>query len=278
MGDGINGDRTLKWDPVTDALDAFFQDPASTGVSASLTFFPHPNDVCNPSAYFTPAVGMRGLPELSFGMAMDLVSPGGNTPTRPAVLGLIDYVAEARLKDPSQRYAMVLVTDGEPDTCNSSVNNVALELAKVASETPTYVIGVGQSLASLDQLAMSGGTDKATLVEVGDAQATKTQFLAALDAIRGLVLTCNFAIPAPPMGMSIDYQQVNITFTPGGGTPSLVPYDKDCAGTGPGWRYDDPMNPKEVQLCPASCAAARDDRDSKLDLLFGCTTIGNLIS
>jgi hypothetical protein len=279
MGDGVNGDPLLKWQPVTDALDAFFQDPASKSVKASLTFFPAPSDICNSDAYYTPAVPMRALPELSFGTAMDQVMPGGNTPTLPAVTGMIQYVDDTRASFPAERYAIVLVTDGEPDTCNSSVNNVALELAKVAGVTPTYVIGVGQSLASLDQLAMSGGTDKATLVDVGDANATKAQFLAALDAIRGLVLTCNFAIPPPPMGMMIDFQQVNLTWTPSDTmTPSLVPYDKDCSSGGPGWRYDDPANPKEVQLCAPSCDAARGDRDGKIDVLFGCTTIGNLIS
>ena len=40
MGDGKNGDRTKKWDPVTAALNAFFADPESAGITASLSMFP----------------------------------------------------------------------------------------------------------------------------------------------------------------------------------------------------------------------------------------------
>ena len=79
--------------------------------------------------------------------------------------------------------------------------------------------------------------------------------------------------------MTIDFTQVNVTFTPSSTmTPELIPYDKDCSsGTG-GWRYDDPNNPTQVELCPPTCDAARADRDGTINTLFGCTTVGNLIS
>jgi hypothetical protein len=168
--------------------------------------------------------------------------------------------------------AVVLVTDGDPDTCDSSVNDVALQLSKVAATIPTYVIGVGENIASLNQLAQAGGTGSPTLVAVGDPDTTKMQFLAALDAIRGLVVSCDFAIPAAPAGMTIDYSAVNVTFTPStSSTPQLWPYDPMCSGLG--WRYDDPNNPKEVILCPAACDEAHIDRTAALQVLFGCGSV-----
>jgi hypothetical protein len=277
MGDGINGDPKLKWQPVTDALKAFFEDPASTGVSASLHYFPG-SDMCNPDAYYTPAVSLRSLPDLAFRMSMDMTVPMGSTPTLPAVTGAIQYAQDAQAMDTTQRLAIVLVTDGDPDSCNSSVANVSLALSMVQKTIPTYVIGVGQDLMSLNNLATAGGTGSPTLVAVGDPTTTKTQFLAALDSIRGLVLSCDFPIPAAPVGQTIDFTQVNVTFTPSlSMQPELLPYDKDCSSGLAGWRYDDPMKPTQVELCPPSCAAARTDRDARIDLLFGCTTIGNLI-
>jgi hypothetical protein len=281
MGDGINGDPTLKWQPVTAALDAFFNDPASTGVSASLQFFPQ-SDMCNSDAYYLyspPSVDMRGLPDLAFGMSMSMVTPSGSTPTLPVVQGAIQYAQDTAAMGSGQRVAIVLVTDGEPDTCNSSINNVALELAKVSAQIPTYVIGVGESLTSLDQLAMAGGTQAATLVAVGDPTTTKMKFLEALDEIRGLVLSCDFAIPPAPSGMTIDYSMVNVTFTPSTtGSPSLLPYDKDCNSNGPGWSYDDANNPTKVVLCPVSCADARGDRNAAINVLFGCGTVGEPVN
>ena len=88
------------------------------------------------------------------------------------------YAQDTLSTNPLQRMAMVLVTDGEPDACSSSLANVSLELAKADQlNIPTYVIGVGTDLTSLDQLAMAGGTTAPTLVAVGDPATTKTQFL-----------------------------------------------------------------------------------------------------
>ena len=79
--------------------------------------------------------------------------------------------------------------------------------------------------------------------------------------------------------MTIDYTQVNVTFAPSVTmTPQLIPYDKDCSTGMAGWRYNDPNNPTQVQLCPPSCDAARSDSAGAINLLFGCTTVGNLIS
>jgi hypothetical protein len=277
MGDGVNGDPTMKWDPVTAALKAFFEDPASVGVSASLQYFslPNSNDICNLSGYYTPAVSMRTLPDLSFGTSMDSVMPMGSTPTLPAMEGALMYAQDTLDANPGSHVATVLVTDGDPDICDSSVNDVALQLSMFEPKVTTYVIGVGTDLPNLNQLASAGGTGAPTLVAVGDPATTKMQFLAALDAIRGLIVSCNFAIPTPPAGMKIDFTQVNVSFTPSSTmVPELIPYDKDCSNSTGGWRYDDPNNPTQVELCPPTCDAAKADPSGAINVIFGCATLG----
>jgi hypothetical protein len=280
MGDGINGDRTLKWDPVTEALAAFFGDAQSMGVQASLVFFPYamnPAERCNPSAYYAADVQMRALPDpLTFKGAMQGTSPSGNTPTRPAILGAIDYAKDQAMLNPKRRHAIVLVTDGEPDDCNSSVANVSLEVAKVAGTIPTYVVGVGGALAMLNMIAQSGGTGAPTFITVGDAAKTKSEFLNALNAIRGLEVSCNLPVPSPPAGQTFVRDQVNVVYTPGTGAPSQLLYDKDCS-SGFGWRYDDEANPKTIELCATSCANAKADKMARIDVVLGCITAGDPI-
>jgi hypothetical protein len=279
MGDGINGDPNLKWKPVTAALESFFADPMSLGMSASLAFFPASNmtDQCNPSLYYFASVPMTTLPDpTQFQSAIAAITPQGNTPTLPAIQGAIDYAKDTRDATPGSRTAIVLVTDGDPDVCNSSVNNVSLEVAKVAQSIPTYVIGVGQSLTSLSMIAQSGGTGQPTLVSVGDASQTANDFQQALEAIRGLVLTCDLQLPAPPPGMSLDYHSVNVAFTPSSGAAEELLYNSACT-TGVGWRYDDPSHPSQVVLCDDTCNTVKQDHGGRVDVVFGCATAGDLI-
>ena len=250
---------------------------SSAGLSASLALFPSATDVCNPSVYYAAAVPMEPLPDATrFAQAMAAAMPMGDTPTRPAILGAIDYAKDTSDATPGARTAIVLVTDGDPDVCDSSVANVSFEVAKVASTIPTYVIGVGQSLSSLDMIAASGGTGAPTLVDVGDSAATKSEFLTALENIRGLVLSCDFPLPSPPAGMTLDFTAVNVLYTPSAPPPTQLLYDSACS-TGIGWRYDDPKQPTKVELCPSSCATVRQDHGGRIDVVFGCATDGNLI-
>ncbi len=278
MGDGINGDPTLKWNPVTAGLEAFFADAASAGTAASLAYFPSlSTDQCNPSVYYDAAVKITALPDsMTFAKSIAVTSPAGNTPTRPAILGAIDYAKDTSDARPGTRTAIVLVTDGEPDLCDSSVANVSLEVAKVAASIPTYVIGVGQSLGSLAMIAQSGGTGAPTVVSVGDPAQTAADFQKALEAIRGLQVSCDLPLPSPPSGMALDFQSVNVVFTPSAGAPAQLVYNSTCA-TGVGWRYDDPKAPTRVILCDQSCGLAKADHAGRIDVVFGCATAGDLI-
>jgi|GEM_PF-5458830 len=63
MGDPNSGGApALSWNPVTNALEAFFADNGSAGMSAALTFFPNAVNSCSASDYYTPEVPLTVLP------------------------------------------------------------------------------------------------------------------------------------------------------------------------------------------------------------------------
>lgn len=169
MGDGSQPcyDRTLKWEPVVAAAKQFFQDPSSTGLSASMTFFPgvNPNGepnmggfgggdpaLCQGDLYATPDVPVTTLPSPAFATALDAVTPAADaawrlgTPTGPALEGTLTQIEALKAANPNNKYVIVLVTDGAPALCDTqtdSIQNVASIAQRAAmDDIPTYVIGV----------------------------------------------------------------------------------------------------------------------------------------
>ncbi len=285
MGDGRNGNRTEKWDPVTAALRSFFTDPDSTGIMASLSVFPlnknkttgaADNDIpadCNAAAYVDPVVPPTALPnDTTFAAAIQEMDPPNEygTPTYPALSGTIQYAQSLLEEDSTRKVAIVMVTDGEPVSCrNNTISNTAMAAAAVADQIPTYVIGVGDSLTSLNTIAEGGGTDEAFIVTVDDPEKTRTELLDAINLIRGEALSCDIDIPAPPAGKRLDPDKVNVQFTAADQDPVSLKYGTECSGDTE-WRYDDPAKPTTIQLCESACSQVKADPNGKLDVVFGC--------
>lgn len=281
-------DPAAKWIPVGTAMNGFFADPTSAGMSASLGFFPKASSqgatLCQPTDYTTPAVALTTLPNATvFKNAIAGQKPGGNTPTEVALNGAITYAKTVAKSHPNDVTAVVLVTDGEPTECASAVGqniSVVRGIAQSAASDPqtpikTYVIGVGANLTNLNQIASGGGTGTATIVSTTNPTQTSADFQKALEKIRGQALSCDLALPKPPDGKSLDINAVNVVATLGG-KEEVLSYNKDCKG-GTGWHYDDPNSPKLVQLCPTSCSAIRADSGGKVAIAFGCATKGGVI-
>ena len=260
-----------KWTSCKSGLTSFFADPQSAGLSASLQFFPLSNE-CSAATYAAPAVAMRALPDAtSFANTMNANSPNGGTPTLPALTGAIEYAQSVQKSNPGNKVAIVLVTDGEPNDCNSSVSNVANEAASASSSIPTFVIGIGNT-GNLDQIAQAGGTTKATIVSTNSAQQTATDFQTALNAIRGLTLACEYQIPAPPQGQTFDESKVNVVYTPANAGQETLAYNQTCTG-GTGWHYDDTTKPSKIILCQSTCDSVQ-QQSGKIDIVLGCATNG----
>lgn len=277
-------DPALKWDPVATATKAFFTDPASAGLSASVTFFPDQSNVrCTDGAYQMPDVPMTELPSTVPGAAIDMVGNQewlGGTPTLNAMRGVISYV-EQRAQTTPGRYVIVLVTDGYPEGCDDEdnmISAVSAAASAIAATVPTYVIGVAnppisgapETVINLTQIAMAGGTGQAYIINTGDPTQTATSFKAAVDSIRGAAISCDARIPPAPTGSTFDKQKVAVSYT-SNGTATALTYDAACAMPN-SWHYDDPTTPTEVVLCPNTCSAIQADPNGALSVEFSCNT------
>jgi len=280
MGDTTESpffDPTKRWIPVGDAMKAFFTDPASAGMRASLSFFADAANSCNVASYSTAEVPLTALPSSTLSATIDAHAPKGDTPTRAAMQGAIAQAQAVLASHPGEKTVIVLVTDGEPYGCginnatqsNAEVGNVVNDVSAVAATIPTYVVGVGPSVSNLDAVATAGGT-AALHVSVGTPATTTAELVTAMGKIRGQLASCDFAIPAPPDGRTLDLDKVFVVRTPSGKAPETMPYDQSC--TSPGWRYDDPKKPAKVILCDATCNVVKTDPGGKIDVHFACVS------
>jgi von Willebrand factor type A domain len=270
-----------KWSACTTGLKSFFRDPSSQNLYAALQVFPDTSDQCSVSAYQNYLVPETPLPDTAGKLAAALDANGPQksyeTPTLPALKGAIAYAqsVQAQLTG-GEKVAVVLVTDGEPNACNSTAQAVADEAAKVAGTIPTYVIGIGSLIANLDLIARGGGTGKAIMVSDSNPAQITPDFEAAVGQIKNQALGCEYSLPKPPNGQTLDINAVNVNYTPGGGGPQTLQYSKDCSNPN-GWHYDNTSTPQHVEMCPGICDTLKKDTGGgKLDVIFGCKTAGDV--
>ncbi len=268
-----------RWTPVTSALESFFE-TATADTNASLQFFPlDAADAvrCEATNYATMPVAMTQLPDnTAFKAAIGATTPKGSTPTLAALKAGLTYAEQVRndlaTQKKSGKVVMVMATDGSPYGCGAAntLEASAKEAQAVAHMVPTYVIGVGPKLQQLDTIAQAGGTTSAILVPVTNPTQTATDFRHALDNIRGHAISCSYALPKLKPGEVLDPTRVNVTSTPAGGLPGVMPYDQNCSG-GAGWRYDDPNSPTRIELCDVSCESVQ--KEGAIDVVVGCKTV-----
>jgi hypothetical protein len=279
-GDGGPRDCTntnSKWKQATNAVKTFVSSPDSRGIKASLIMFPfadNSSQMCQSSKYSTALVNDISLPDSTqIGAALDAhVSNGGQTPTKDALTGTIEFAQTVQAANPKDKVAIVIATDGYPQGCTDDSNiTPSCNAAKgVASTIPTYVIGVGDLASQLDQLAAAGGTTKSFTASTSTPSMVGSQLTAAFNTIRGASMSCNFNIPAAPMGMTLDYTKVNVQVTLKG-TPGTIKQSQDCSDPA-GWKYDNATNPTLIELCSMECDSVKADAYSSVNLILGCAT------
>lgn len=242
---------------------------------------------CDAADYATPAVPMDTLPDNAAALDAEIAqqNPEGNTPTSPALQGTVDFCLTHKQQNPLHAVVAVLATDGIPTQCPptdaAAISQIAADAYNGSPSVPTFVIGVVSpsdpgAQATLDQIAASGGTSDAFIV---DPNGDVTQaFLDALNAIRGNALACEYLVPQPDPPDVIDYGLVNVEHTPpGASTPDTIPYvgsEANCDPVNGGWYYDiDPAqgDPTRILMCPATCAMLQEGGD--LEIRVGCETV-----
>jgi len=199
------------------------------------------------------------------------VSPKGGTPMSATLRTITSRLRSERMRHPMH---LVLVTDGEPNHCQSSVDSVATEAAAAAADVKTYVIGVGDALSNLNKIAAAGGTGQAILVSTSSSTTISDSFKAALGTIASQALSCDYKIPAPPNGQSIDPNKVNVRYSATGGVGTTLTYSANCATDG--WHYDSASGPSKIILCPSTCDRVMKDKGAKIDVFFGCAVKGGI--
>jgi len=268
-----------KWTAAGAAMKSFFTSPSVAGIHASMTLFPKYDAYpafCNESEYTAPDVAVTDLPTTTFGAALDATGPQygkGGTPTVSALSGAMSYAQQLQktiAKDAT--VAVVMVTDGVPEVCSDKgdVGPASAVAAANATSIPTYIVGVGDDLASLNQIAAAGGTKQALMVSVGDPTQTQKDLSAAIQAIKVAAVSCEYAIPSPPDGETLDPAKLNVQYTPTGGAAQELDYDATCA-SGSGWHYDDANHPTRVIACGSTCTSIK-NLGGKVDMQFGCAT------
>lgn len=271
-----------KWQPIVAATKAFFAEPEAAGISASLTFFPGAGGTqaqCAPAAYVEPDVPQTLLPSGVFADAIDGLgmSPNGawrtSTPTLAVYQGTVESLRALQQSSAAVDglQAIVLVTDGLPQSCGASDELEGVLAAVRSSGILTYVVGVElerNTAENLNRLAQAGGTEAAFVIGTGDPLQTEQDFKAAVDEIRGVSVSCAVAIPLPPVNAEFVPEQVNVTYESGGSLRRLS-YDPDCRSEA-AWRYDDLASPQSIVLCDSTCGAVKADVQASLEIEFGC--------
>ena len=303
MGADASGGTTV-WDATKQAITSFVQAPESAGMGVGIQFFPKDTGggpqcafppcppgclpfgpLCVPAGggscdlndYLPPAVTIQLLPGVAQQIidAMNMQSPGGGTPTLPAMQSAVQATKAYAAQVPGRKVIIVLATDGNPNDCNSTIATVAGEAANALNGSPsinTFVIGIG-NVSGLDQIAVAGGTDNAIIVDPSNAG---QGFLDAMNEIRGKALTCTFQIPVPGNGEMINVNQVNVRITSPGASQGDVVFnvanEAACDPVNGGWYYDDPVNPTEIRTCPATCDRIEVEQ-GRVDVELGCDTV-----
>ncbi len=90
----------------------------------------------------------------------------------------------------------------------------------------------------------------------------------AKGVIAGAKVACEFPVPDPPQGETIDLTTVVVQYTPGaGGDPQLFKQVANAAACMPGSFY---IENNVIKLCTDACAAVQNDDKAKIGILYGC--------
>lgn len=304
MDSAAPGSEVSKWEETRDALLAAI-DALPPETSVGLVFYPDmPLNMGGPGgpgaaggACFDEEadVGIAELGDVgstqrqAITQALQDQRPDGATPTHDAYVYALD---ELESFGATANQFVVLITDGVPtisrDCAETNLDGVdpapLVTEATAASQlgVRTFVIGSPGSedaRESLSAIAFEGGTAPATCSNTGPDfchfdMTTGVDFAtglaAALEQIADEVaLSCNYDIPPPPGGRSVDPERVNVKLTlPSGEVMDIArdPSETDCNA---GWQFG--PGGDQVLLCADTCALVQ-QANASLALEFGCLT------
>lgn len=283
---GLPGSPT-RWSQLTDALKEFIQAPASDDLGLWLRFWPYNVNGNCPSGYPSGCSSVAGCKvanadvadlasaanETTLINAINAVSPLGQTPMYPALDGALQAATTFQQANPDYVAAVVMVTDGDPSQCTTSLGGMSDLTASYYNGygIRTYMIGIAEVNQTFIEVVAGAGGGKSFFIDYGDNIPVKDKMLSALDTIKQDFVSCTLALPNQDI---FDPNGATFTYTPGVGAPiNLVNVGSAAAcGAGNGWYYDDPANPSSITLCPATCTAVKADTNGQLELSIDCVS------
>ncbi|WP_438030991.1 vWA domain-containing protein [Sorangium sp. So ce233] len=285
---------SARWTPATDALKAFFRDPASAGLGVAFRFWPHNNPGwCNDGPCPGPGGGGCALPlvpfdgspanrlmeesaamgdqqELKLDQAfINFNTPNGDTPMYPALDGATTWAINYKNAHPEEEVAVVLVTDGIPSHCNTVPNDIG-ELARRAFQNygvRVHAVGFGNSNSEIINLIAAQGGGQAYNLLTGSA--LQGGLLNALVSIRGQALPCDVTVPLAGVADPASVSVVHVSGTGAETTLTRRAGAGDCASGG--WYFADATN-TSVKLCPTTCSSIRENPGGKVRAIVPCET------
>jgi hypothetical protein len=239
-----------------------------------------PKVSCDPADYGHPVVPIDLLPDNKNALvqAISNLDPDGDaTPSQPSLEGTIAYAKQWATDHSTHLVNILFATDGEPNNCTfnsiKGAEDAAAQAFNNPPSIPTFVLGLGD-LKDLNSIAAAGGTGQAYIANGGTVAATLVDVFNEIRANGA----CQFQIPQPKQGQILDYDRVNVYYTPLASSEKVtVTYVGDINGCDPvqgGWYYDDPTktNPTKILLCPATCNAVKLSEEG-VEVQLGCKTI-----
>ncbi len=189
--------------------------------------------------------------------------PVEDTPTGESIQAVADKLAGLELDGPT---AIVLATDGEPDTCEQpdpqqgQAESLAAAQAAYDVDVQTYIISVGNEVSDthLQEMANAGvgldpqGQTKAPFYKAFDAD----ELLNAFEDIIGGVVSCEYDIDG-----IVDLELA---------CEGTVTLDGETLECGVEWKMADPST---LQLLGGACQTLKDGGEHELDATWPCGTV-----
>lgn len=264
--------------------------------------FPRPVPACVDTKDNVAIAPMDANQKKRLVAALDAVqmNRNGATPTHDAYSVAL---GELRATPELGRKYLLLITDGQPTQSLGCIGNgmtcfpeptqpvVEAIASAVSSADPikTFVVGSPGSEKNdctnadvrdwLSAAARAGGTAAAGCSDSGpdychfDLSNDKLDFGKALaDSLDGIIqgiITCDYAVPPPPSGQTIDTNLVNLIYQDGDGAFNLVlPSRSESCQVG--WHYTDAAKTR-IRVCDQTCKQLQNDGMAQVTLMFGCT-------
>jgi len=281
-----DGGGLTRMNAVRKAVDQFVHAPESSGLGVGIGYFGFKPlscmcTSCNPVDYSTPSVPIGALPDQAGPLmaSLNAIEPTGETPTGAAIRGACMVAKARKTAEPMHNVGILLVTDGQPEapltsktgTCNPTLDDAVAAATECASAgISTYVLGVGPALDNLNKIAAAGQTRSAYLVAKGGT----SDIVKALGSIRSdAMIPCAMQVPGSGT-VPVDFMKVNIVYGDASckvTTFSYVETPAKCSGQTGGWYYDNPMAPKQINLCGPTCEQVK-AAGGQLVVTVGCMT------